>query len=84
MVLIAPRGCSAGARATHYGGGDAIRSSLDAGSCMMKIDGPKFVTAVNCAGKGNTDKCGQCYEVIAGGRPDALRVLLSRYAVRRR
>ena len=51
---------------------------------MMKIDGPKFVTAVNCAGKGNTDKCGQCYEVIAGGRPDALRVLLSRYAVRRR
>jgi len=28
---------------------------------MMKIDGQKLVTAVNVAGRGNTDKCGQCF-----------------------
>ena len=51
---------SAGGRATHYGGGDAIGSSLDAGSCMMKIDGPKFVAAAACAGSGNTVRCSGC------------------------
>lgn len=47
-------------RATHYGGsGD--KWSLDTGSCMMQIDSQKLVTAVNVAGRGNTDKCGQCF-----------------------
>ena len=59
----------AGGRATHYGGGDAIGSSLDAGSCMMKIEGPKYVAAAACAGSGNTDKCGQCYEVMCVDGP---------------
>ena len=70
----------AGGRATHYGGGDKISSSLDAGSCMMKIDGPKYVAAINTAGSSNTDKCGQCYEVRARGRPARCARLLSRCA----
>jgi hypothetical protein len=44
--------------------------SIDSGSCMRgKIASPFFVTAVNTAGSSNTDKCGQCIEVMCVDGP---------------
>ena len=54
-LLLTSGGRRRTGRATNYGGGDAVHSSLDTGSCMQgRIAAPMYVTAVNVPGSGNT------------------------------